>query len=663
MKLTWDQIKAVESIDKPTAIIAGAGSGKTEVLTARLVHILKNTPTTLNQILAITFTEKSANEMKQRIASHLDPETKKELPWAMIGTFHSFCLNILKEHAPLIGLSHLTSVWDEHTSRLAIHKHCRQTLLTALHSRQKEALELVEELEFRNVLMLLEELMAFRWHWEQRKSNIKDQRSKKEEELFEATGKLYDQALKNYDEEKNFRQALDFQDLEILTLKLFQENREILKNVQNRFEHILIDEAQDLNDLQQELIGLLFNPKKNILCLVGDPKQSIYRFRGANVDGFQKMVRAIGEAKGESLQLRENFRSRPGILEWINPLFSHLFDPSEYSPLLATREPTPEQNVLILSVEAPPEASKEERRKREAAEIARHIQTEVSQNKRAFGDFALLFQSLTEVRIYEAAFKEAGIPYRVFGGRGFLSAQEVIDLLFCLKLMVNLEDRMSLVGLMRSPLVGFPDTTITGLALEHPNDLGKAFLEREEARWFKNLVSQKENLSGAQILEQTILQTHYDILLRQLDPSGGKLANVEQLIQVIRELETEEEMELKDLLEYFETLKNRQVPFAQAPAVDTSQKESCQLMTVHAAKGLQFPIVILPDLIRAQPNIGAHRHFFVTDAELEKLQDLKERKRLLYVAMTRAQERLILPIHLNNSKSGPWHSWVEEGSR
>lgn len=683
MQLTPTQQKAVQSVGYSTAIIAGAGSGKTEVLTGRLLYLLKEKGLTLSQILCVTFTEKAALEMKHRIAQQVTAELKKEIPWAAIGTFHSICLGILKEQAPLLGLPPLFSVWDEATAKLEIHRACRQTLLDALQEKIAAALLLVETLEFRHALLLLEELMQFRWHWE--KIAISSQLSAvNEQTLFDATKKLYQQTLKNYEDKKTQRQALDFQDLEILTLKLIKENQAVRQAYQNRFQHILVDEAQDINDCQQELLQLLWNPALNKLCIVGDPKQSIYRFRGANVEGFLKMVEKITKAGGKKITLVENFRSRLGILELINHTFRSLMDPQIYSPLIPTRESTAKPNIEVLAVNTEPSTSTEVRRKQEAKALTTTIQAEVETGQAQYQDFALLFQSLTEVRHYEAMFRQYQIPYRLSGGRGFLSAQEVLDCLFVLKILECPQDRLAAVGLMRSPFLSWPDTRITELCLENPIHFLPVITKQPEAAWLKTLAEEKENLSSAEILEQAIHATQYDALLARLDPSGGKLANVEQLISLIRELETAEQLSPASILEYFETLKKRNAPIASAPAVDTTLS-ACQLMTVHQAKGLQFPIVILPDLLHGLPS-DTHRYLFSRKEglgfylrendsplsgfvpsqtvlqlkEKESLQELNERKRLLYVAMTRAQEKLIIPLHEGGGPKALWHQWLQE---
>ena len=674
MQLTENQKQAVESIDKPTAIIAGAGSGKTEVLTQRLLKILESGNASLSQILCITFTDKSALEMKRRIAKALPQETRAHLFSAPIGTFHGFFLNLIRENAPLLGLSEWMSVWDEHTAKLAIHRHCRAALLKGLDDKDPDTLAMVEQLEFRNALLLFEELLQFRWHAEKHLQNRPSfvRRGRGEVDLphpnptltkgREAVASLFQKISDAYDFEKKTRQVLDFQDLEILTLQLLTQHKESLKKIQSRFKHILVDEVQDTNDLQHQILKALFAPPGNILCVVGDPKQSIYRFRGANVEGFQSISKLILENKGHLIDLKENFRSRPAIIHFINHLFSK-------EGLQSQRDPAPETGLELMEIEPPSgKNSSELLRKTEAKAIARYIQNHVRTEGKHYGDIALLFQSLNDARFYEQALRDANIPYRLSGGRGFLNAQEVIDLIFCLKLLVNPADRLALAGLLRSPLIGMSDVEIQNL---HSN-----WLNLPQVKWFADILSAKDQMTAAEVFEEAMLKTHYDSLVYRLDPSGTKLANIEQLIELTRELETEEDLSKEEIAVYLEELKKRKARLANAPSADI-QSETCQLTTVHAAKGLEFPVVILPDLIRGQPP-HTNRHIFSREAglalaekdedaedfrrirELESAKDVEEKKRLLYVALTRAEEKIVIPRHEKAARAGGWHGWIQE---
>lgn len=674
MNLTERQKKAVDTPNRSAAIIAGAGSGKTEVLTRRLICILENGETSLNQILAITFTEKAAAELKKRIAAKLPPEQKEELPWAAIQTFHSFCFDVLRGEAPSLGLSDNLSIWDDPTSRLAIYKHCRQTLLESLESRDPETLLLLETLEFRHALILFENLMQDRWYYK-RMTKHQPQTS----ELEKNVADLFEKMNAAYTVEKNEKQVLDFQDLEILTLQLLKEEKEIRIHLQKRFRYLFVDEVQDVNDLQKELLEQLFDPNRNTLCIVGDPKQSIYRFRGANVENYSKLVDRIIEAGGEKIELQENFRSEPKIVEWVN----HLFKNEE--PLIPTIEPGETPNLKLLPVVIKDGDSKENSREAEATAIADWISQEVHLQKRSFGDFALLFQTLSQVRIYTQALQAASIPYRLSGGGGFLNSQEVLDLLFVLKLMVNIEDRMALIGLMRSPLIGFDDVRITETALQHPDDLGAALLKTDEAAWLGKLWATRHDKNAATLLEETLWATGFDHFLYQCDPSFSANGNVEHLIELVRKLELTESFSLSELLNYFEELKKRKTTLNQSGIQDTDGK-SLLLTTVHAAKGLEFPVVILPDLVRGNPPLYSRVFFsrqhgigFAKKEEespfakytfdektegwitLEKEEALKEKKRLLYVALTRAQQTLVIPDIPDAKRTGPWYSWVREG--
>ncbi|MDO8494664.1 MAG: ATP-dependent helicase, partial [Deltaproteobacteria bacterium] len=555
MERTESQKRAIESVTQPTAVIAGAGSGKTEILTGRLLHILEHTTTTLHQILAVTFTDKSALELKRRIASQLPEESRDLLPFASIGTIHSFCLNLLQEQAPLIGLHDRVNVWDEHTTHLHIHQAARQTVLAALDRKEVAVLEMVEELDFPQMLILLEDLMNARWHAERVLLRSKSG-DEKEERFLQATKNLYNETRERYDRFKRERSALDFQDLEILTLQLLTQNAGVRKIVQERFTHILVDEAQDLNDLQRELLQIIFNPKTNCLCIVGDPKQSIYRFRGANVENFKILVGMIREAGGIEVSLNENFRSRPEILALINKTFEPIFSADFFTPLLPTKEPSDSPAIHVLSIPTPEETDAESLRKAESALIAARIEEMVAAGEAKYADFVLLFSSLNDIRYYEMALRHHDIPYRRFGGGGFLNAQEVCDLLFVLKILQDPADKRSLVGLMRSPLLGIPDTEIVKLC-DDTGSLWEKLLERPEACWLKTLAEKKEDLRGYQILEEAILETHYDTLLEKLDPSGTKLANLEQLLDITRSLELEDERSLAEVIEHFEELKKQ----------------------------------------------------------------------------------------------------------
>ena len=253
---------------------------------------------------------------------------------------------------------------------------------------------------------------------------------------------------------------LDFQDLEIFMLQLLEKNPTLTKELQLKYRYFLIDEYQDVNDLQDQIVSKLTNPEKNKVFIVGDPKQSIYRFRGANVQSFQTRIEKMKEKKYPLFLFAHNFRSDPSILNFLNHLFKPLFTKTEYLPLIPGKMQEKDFCAVSLLPFQSEKKGAENLRVAEAEILANYIQGEVVTKRRTYQDFALLFQSLTQVRFYEKTFRGLGIPYRLHGGSSFLSRQEVIDMIFCMKLAVDSKDKLSLTGILRSPLSGLSDAEI-----------------------------------------------------------------------------------------------------------------------------------------------------------------------------------------------------------
>ena len=665
---TPEQRRAIEEIDTSMAVLAGAGSGKTDVLTHRIARILQENGGDLSQILAITFTEKAAWEMRERIHPLLTKEVQRALPTASIGTFHGIFGQIILEFAPLLGFNPQTSVLDPHTNALLMHQTVHEGLFALLKREHTAVLKLIEEFEFRNVVPLLEHCLQFRWHAEKHLMSedpfLKDLRS------------VYQYICREYTSIKQANHQLDFQDLELYTLKLLQRFPEVRQQLTRRWKHILIDEMQDTNDLQNEIISLLFDPRFTRLFAVGDPKQSIYRFRGANVSAFLKTVEQIRTEGGAVVEPLDNFRSRPGILQFVNETFvDHFQKPIPYQPLRPTRSAKEAPAVLCMRISSPEKTDVLTLRKEEALQMAQVIQKNCKEEGRSFGDFVILFQAFSDVPLYEQALKENEIPYRLFGGRAFLQSQEVYDMMFCLKWAVSHEDRQSFVGLLRSPLIGCSDAEIVSLLKKKPLESKIPLLQF--------LHQNASSLAPHQMLEEMLAQTHYDWIVSQLDPSGGKMGNVEQFIGMARTAALKYHHSTADFVAFIENLQRDQTPVSGANTVDPLQ-DAVSIMTVHGAKGLQFPVVILPDLLRGShtnplpylflPESGfgfkvrgrtglldkrEETEGFTRQKETEKTEDMEERKRLLYVAMTRAQEQLIFFLPPVDKTGGLWKKWIE----
>ncbi|MBT3181113.1 MAG: ATP-dependent helicase [Deltaproteobacteria bacterium] len=692
--LTEAQNAAIYSIDRPMAVVAGAGSGKTTVLINRCRHIIGDDWKEIDRLLAITFTEKAAGELKARLRPYVPTRDQHRIEGAWIGTFHAFCARMLRQHAPVVGLDPDFHILDENASRLVTGQTIKNTLLTMLKDNDEHASFLVDAVDFRTAVGALEDLSAFRWHAKHALSNEAIADAEDEKILF-ATSKVFSEVEKNIAIHLSRLGALDFQDLEIRAIDLINRHPDILASYQKKFRHILVDEFQDTNDAQTDLILKLFEPKTNQLCIVGDPRQSIYRFRGANIDCFTNVLENIKTVSGESIDLAENFRSKAGIIKFVNscqkPLSDGLFGSLAIKDITVEREnmiaTRPDDGVLpavmTIPVATDEKPSASIRRELEAKAITNYISHLISDKLAEYGDIVCLFQALTSISPYERAFRIANIPYLIFGGRGLLNRQEISDLFSVLCYAADPTDNMAMLGILRSPLIGLSDDDLAMLAGESGESLIENARMDERCELLNEISSMADHLRPSEILRKTISLTGYEIICRNLDNSGGMTANVDRFISLAASIERQEPTPLRGFTEFVKELKQRSARIGDPPAAgDTSNAIRC--MTVHAAKGLEFPIVILPDLFRKMKVTGGKWQFtrergiafkMKTSSqplgkreETERYKELHkhdsdsqiaESKRLLYVAMTRAMNHLVLPTHQNIKGEGHWYSWLE----
>jgi len=692
-KLTDEQKMAISSTDESAAVVAGAGSGKTTVLIERCLNIIGDNPSSIDKILAITFTEKAAAELKARLRVKLPPREHHRLTGAWIGTFHGCCARMLRQHAPLMLLDPSFQIIDENASNLLIRQSIKSTLLDALQKRDPQSVLLVDALDFKNASNALEDLMGFRWHARRVLSSTCSDNAQ-EAEMIQAMASVYGMCERAYLDALASQDALDFQELEISALNLLDRNPDILESYRTRFRHMLVDEFQDTNDLQTELVLKLYSPDKNHLCIVGDPRQSIYRFRGANVDCFETALKAIRRSDGKVIPLMHNFRSRKGIVDFVNIASDHMSaglfgtHPDDEvltvnaEKLIAAR--TDETNApSVLSLDIEDGGSARARRRNEANAIALYIKDLIKHKNHALGDIVCLFQALTNVDEYESAFKAHDIPYRFYGGRGLLDRQEVCDLMHALSYAENPDNDMALLGLLRSPLIGLSDDECVRLAGAEGKDLKSTAREHPSCTLLNTLEKEAFYRLPSELLRLTINETGYDWILSQLDPSGGMQASIDRLVCLAQSLERQAPTTLSDFISFISHLRERNARLGDPPAAGES-RGAVQCMTVHTAKGLEFPVVILPDLIRQERNQTGvwifHREkgiaFKLKDplhpfgqriptdlyedlSNTEKYQSEAEHARLLYVAMTRARDMLVLPIHRSDKIKGRWHGWLK----
>ena len=823
---------ARNDLDRSLAVEAGAGTGKTTLLVDRILSLLRERRAALDEIVAITFTEKAAGELKVRLREAIEkalllspPEEAEslgqalgELERAPISTIHSFCSGLLRERPveasldpnfePLdeMGMDLLfQEVWDQWLGREMEKKPAVLRRALALGMEMEPLSRLVRQIyENRDLLPqgplpqpfysperfmeILEEEVQRAWDLAQSdcrkeedlgyqailglRAKLKDLKEASPERqeviLFRdlemkaqgnksnwkpaASCDAQKQILKKLareletlkdalraqvmaglvgwvqgfvaamEEEKARRGVLDFQDLLIFSRNLLRDNQEVREYFQKIFRYILVDEFQDTDPLQVEVVFFLaekgaqanrweevdLQPGK--LFLVGDPKQSIYRFRRADIETYEKARERLG-SKGAGVNIVQNFRTVPSILSWVNRVFSGLIQPSEggtFQPAYAPLVPHPERKEVIedrpavLLLGPPPdfdprEASAAKVREDEAQSVAALIEemTAGGPEKRwmlhdkkegrprpvSYRDMAILFPALTGIDAYEEALKERGIPHRLEGGKEFYMRQEVRSLLCCLKAIDDPADAISLVGALRSPFFGFSDEEIFLFAASG-NRLSYLQPPAAEAEGFSEALSLLKDLHGGRN-SRPISATVSDLLSRtkamefSLLRQGGEqmAANLRKVLEQARAFEGESQATFRRFVEWLGTREEEGAREGESPWSEEGE-ENVKLMTIHKAKGLEFPVVFLANLagerrrrqdfipLRLQGTFEMRIGNFQTAGygsalEREKAKMEAEDRRLFYVAATRARDYLVLPLFWGKRGRG-FFSLLEE---
>ena len=703
-KNTWrpteEQRRAIESIDRSLAVDAAAGSGKTSVLIRRILEILGGEWSGVGRILAITFTDKAAGELKARLRPHVPAGERHRLEGAWIGTFHQFCARLLRRHASRVEIDPAFGIMEENAARLEARSSAREALLDLLASGDEAAVSLVESVEFKTALGAVENLMEFRLHATQALSNLSETEGW-ETEVVAALSSVYEKALSRYRAELARLSALDFQELEILALRLLRMD-DVRLSVSARFDHILVDEFQDTNDVQTELVLSLFSPPRTRLFIVGDEAQSIYRFRGANVGCFARVRKRIEESGGESVRLSANFRSDRGIIGLVNSLrgvlreglFADPKKPGEIEP--GRTRPSPIAHPFVSPVAelcVNSEGNAAERREAEARAIARFIGKLSDEHGAGFGDVVMLFRALTSVSVYESALRREGIPSIVSGGRGLLERQEVIDLMAALAYASNPKDTAALLNVLRSPIVGLSDDELVLIAGEDGEGLTERIAEHPSCEIVAEFSRLARHLRPSEFMRRVLDLSGYEAIIDRLDPSGAMAANVDRFITVAASIERSLPIPLADFADFAGDLRAQSARLGDPPAAG-DVTNAVRLMSVHAAKGLEFPVVVLPDLFHGEAShkdawvfsrggaTGAAPGFafkrrdpdrpfdkpeqterFKKILGEEKREATLEAGRLLYVAMTRAMDLIVIPTHDGFERAGPWHGWSREALR
>jgi len=603
--LNSKQREAAETIQGPLLILAGAGSGKTRTIIHRIAHIIETEQAWPSQILAITFTNKAAGEMRERIAKMNIQDSKR----IWMSTFHAMCARIMRTHSQWLGYDENFVIYD-------------------MDDQKRLYKSLVKELDLNDKYYSNQYLSG---EVSTAKNNFisPDTYIKKNAGDFrkEKVGIYY----KRYQESLKANNAMDFDDLIYNALVLFKGFPEILEQYQNRFKYIMVDEYQDTNHSQYELVNLLAAKNKN-LCVCGDDDQSIYGWRGADISNILDFEKDYPDAK--VVKLEENYRSTQVILDCANGVISRNTGRKEKA--LWTNN-TGNEKIVISSFNQGYD---------EARFVIDEIKDNIKQGNGVYGDFAILYRTNAQSRLFEEALMRADLPFQLIGGTGFYSRTEIKDVIAYLNVLSNPKDNMGFLRIVNVPKRGIGSATIEKIG-EYANfksySLMEAFYHVEEipelsssvrnkVRAFSDLMVElskiRENASLSELITTVIEKTGYMEMLElgKMDKGESRLENLRELVSSATDFEKNSDDQ--SLSAYLETV-------ALSSQTDNYDGDDGKvlLMTLHNAKGLEFPIVFLP---------GLEEGIFPHGRSMDSPEEIEEERRICYVGITRAMKRLYI---------------------
>ncbi len=602
--LNEQQREAVLQTEGPLLILAGAGSGKTRVLTHRVAYLIEELGIYPGNILAITFTNKASREMKDRVEELLGSPTA-----IWVSTFHSACVKILRREIDRIGYTSDFVIYDNPDQKIVI-KECLK--------------ELNVNEELFPIAMLQHEIG-------EAKNNVltpKKYLEQYEGDFQKATiGKIYER----YQSKLMKNNALDFDDLLLKTVQLFQENPSVLRQYQDKFQYIMVDEYQDTNQIQYKLISLLAEKHQN-LCVVGDDDQSIYTWRGADIRNILNFEKDFPKTK--VIKLEQNYRSTQAILDAANCVIKN--NHGRKNKILWTSN---QQGDRLKHYEAINEQD-------EAHFIAKQIKNMVSLEGRNYSEFAILYRTNAQSRVIEEMLIKADIPYRIFGGLKFYDRKEIKDIIAYLRLIQNPVDDVSLKRVINVPKKGIGDRTIEKLeeeANQRNESLFSVMLDSDLLKHFSKKIAagikdfvllitryskEKDELGVAELIRKVLEDSGYieELHKENTVESSARIENLQELISVAVDFEKNSEVN---------TLEEFLAGISLMSDIDKMDEEDhvVSLMTLHSAKGLEFPVVFLS---------GMEEGIFPTARAMDNIQEIEEERRLFYVGITRAIERLFL---------------------
>ncbi|MEG2250705.1 MAG: UvrD-helicase domain-containing protein [Bacilli bacterium] len=586
--LNSEQKKAVTQIDGPLLVLAGAGSGKTKVLTTRIAYLVLEANIAPESILAITFTNKAAKEMKERVVSMLGPIAYK----MQISTFHSFGLSVMKEYYDELGYSKNFTILDSEDALTVVKKIMKDYGLDP---------KIYPPRDIRNKISSAKNEMI---DPEQYKKYIHN----------DFTEKVY-KVYKRYQDKLALNNSLDFDDLLMNPIHLFHNNPKILKNYQEKFKYILIDEYQDTNEAQYLLTKMISAKYKNI-CVVGDNDQSIYSFRGANYKNILNFEKDYKNAT--IIKLEKNYRSTKNILDVANCVIKNNKNRKEKN--LYTDDTTGNKVIYHRS-----ENEKEE---------AYYVKCKIENLKTNLKNIAVLYRTNAQSRTMEEELLKSGIPYKVVGSIYFYKRKEIKDLISYLNLIYNNSDDVSLLRIINTPKRGIGAKTIENIvnqALTNGQSLFETINSGKEIvfkKMLEDMIKKSETMSLTELVEYVLDKSgiRKELENEKTLEAEVRIENLEEFKSITRNYEQEKGIiSLQDFLQ--------ELSLVSDVSEYKDKVDVVTLMTVHSAKGLEFDNIFI---------IGNEEGLFPHKNSIDNLNEIEEERRLFYVAVTRAKKNLYL---------------------
>jgi len=606
------QKEAVMHLDGPLLIVAGAGSGKTKVLTTRIANIIREKKAFPNQILAVTFTNKAAKEMQIRVSKILG-SSATGLSW--LGTFHSICAKLLRKHAPAVNLNSNFTIIDTDDQIRLVKNICKSENID------------IKQLAPRYILAIID-----RW---KNKGFYPDEVVLGKKDIYEKTilpiYKIYQQKLTELN-------SCDFGDLILHSVKILEKNPDIREIYSKNFKYILVDEYQDTNFIQSKWLKLLSEKNKNICC-VGDDDQSIYSWRGAEIKNFLEFDQVYENTK--VIRLEENYRSTENILSVASNLISN-----NQNRVGKTLKTTMEEGELI-------KLNCYKNGKDEAIGISDEIEN--IKKDYSYNNITILVRAIFQTREFEERFLKIGMPYRILGGIKFYERAEIKDCVGYLRLVYQERDDLAFERIVNNPKRSIGDSTIKNI--HEYSKIQKICLETSSRKMIQeNLIKPKAKIGLSSFLDllskwrndmRIKNMSHVKLLQTILDESGYSA-----MLKNKKDLENENRLEnIKELLsamKEFDNLESFLEHVSLATSVDQEwEGEKINMMTMHAAKGLEFDVVFLP---------GWEEGLFPHQKSIEEKgqNGLEEERRLAYVGLTRAKKKVVISFSMNRFYQGDW---------